>query len=256
MKRFSRPEAHAGRLRAGGTGNRGQALTEMLILLPVILLLLVAASDIGKLFVISGKSEIAARYTALRWFRHEPFEPIGALYPEPTDPLAIADQAGEIFFAGTLDDDDHSDDVMYYQMQGGLIGGDFRYEPPTFEVGFWDAMIFLLSLGTEILPVHANRVSFTYDLPYFPYGREHPLEPTMRTGAPFWGADSDPLGPYPLFTAKGDFVYIAEAFYGDGGEAFMDVLESYGLVRRIPVTVIDVGLSVLIFLILFFGGGG
>jgi len=246
------------RIRTRGAGNRGQALTEMLILLPVILLLLVAAADMGKLFVISGKSEIASRYIALRWFRHEPFQPLGSLYPEPADPLAIAGQVQELFFAGTIDDDDRADDVMYREMRrGGLIGGgDFRYDPPVFEVGFWDAMIYLLSMGTEVLPVRANRVSFTYDLPYFPYGREHPLQATQKTGPPFWGADDDPLGPYPLFTAKGDFVVIAESFYGGGGQAFLDVLQQYGLVRGIPQTVVDFALATLLFVILFLAGGG
>jgi hypothetical protein len=58
--------------------NEGQALVEMIVVMPVLLLLLLAAADMGKLFVISGKSEISARYIALSHFREAPF---GDAYP-------------------------------------------------------------------------------------------------------------------------------------------------------------------------------
>ena len=85
---------------------KGQALVELLVVLPVLLLLLLAAADMGKLFVISGKSEIAARYSALRHFRGAPF---GDIHPVHTRAVEIE----RIFFDGALADDP---DVTYQEL--------------------------------------------------------------------------------------------------------------------------------------------
>jgi hypothetical protein len=123
-------------------------------------------------------------------------------------------------------------------------------------VAFWDIMIALLNMGGDVLPINADRVSFTYDLPYFPYGREHPLKTTHKTGPPFWGADQDPLGPYPLFTAKGDFVTIAEAFDQDGGQEFIDIMVQNGLIQTVPLQMVGTAFIALLIFILSLGGGG
>lgn len=239
--------------RTEASSRRGQALVEMLILLPVILLLLLAVSDLGKLFVISGKSEIAARYSAFRWYRPGSFEPVGGLYEEPVSDAAAAGQIGAIFFEGSLEDSESSDeDVGYYPLSGGS-GGDFEYTIPEFSHEYWNAMLSLFNQGGEILPVAANRATFTYDLPFFPYGKTHPMRETENTG-PFWGDLEDPLGSWPLFTVKGDLVFINEAFYGDGGEAFLDMLISYGIIQDTPELVLEFGIGLLVLLFLLGGG--
>ena len=242
--------------------SRGQALVEMLVLLPVILLLLVASADLGKLFAISGKAEIASRYCALRWFRHAPFDPKGALYPEPsTAPPAtdVANQLQQIHFAGALDDDDGTSDVRYYQMRSRYWGADYQYAPPSFGSPFWDVMSFLLNNEGSILPMHVNRVAFSYDIPYFPYGRLHPLENTRRDDPAFWdpSGDDDPIGgPYPLFTAKGDFAAVCESFYGDGGENFLNMLEADGFFRTVAPETLSIAYVVIFVLLLYMSGGG
>ena len=237
------------------SSRRGQALVELLILLPAILLLLLAASDIGKLFVINGKSEIAARYGAFRWYRPGSFEPVGDMLLEPTSDEEAVWQLRKIFFEGSLDDTDTDDeDVGYYPLESGE-GGDFTYTPPSFPIEFWNAMLdLLIEEGNDILPISANRATFTYNIPLFPYGREHPLRDEVDT-APLWGELEDPLGTWPMFTAKGDLVYLNEAFYGEGGQAFMDMLIAYGIILDIPEETVELGIAILVFLMFWFGGG-
>jgi len=222
---------------------KGQALVELLILLPVLLMLLLAASDFGKLFVISGKTEVASRYGAARWYRSAPFDQIDTLYEEPGDAAEAADQMESMYFEGSLNDEEDDDDVGFYEMGEG----DFVYEPPDLGVPFWDAALDMFDGDNNIFPIKANRVTFTYNLPFFPYGREDPMEDTVTTGG-LWGdgIDPDPLGPYPLVTAKGDFVYVAEVFDQGGGDQFMDILKSYGLINDVALHALNLSIALIV----------
>ncbi len=193
---------------AGGKrlGTEGQALVELLVVLPVLLLLLLAASDIGKLFVISGKSEIAARYVALSHFREAPF---GDAYPGQTAPQEIE----RLFFDDALDDsgsgEDDEADVTYTE----LGGDDFDYEPGVAWDSFLRGLWYDLLGGLDLAPIRGVRSSFAYDLPDFPYGREHPMEQTQALPeAP------SPGGLAGVYEPSGNFVMLADSFSGDNGE--------------------------------------
>jgi len=100
-----------------GNSRRGQTMLEFLVLLPVLFLLLLATAEISRLFVISGKTEVAARYTALHLFRPEStpqghpganrynyyledvFDPD---HPETTSAMDVQQRVNEVFFEGVL----------------------------------------------------------------------------------------------------------------------------------------------------------
>lgn len=201
----------------------------MLVVLPVLLLILLAAADMGKFFVISGKSEIAARYVALSHFRQDPF---GDAYPTFT-------AAGEIeglFFNDSLDDgglpegqgsEDDDPDVTYEE----LGNEDMLYAPGQLGDPFLDALWDYVNSTTELAPIRGARSTFAYDLPFFPYGKEHPMEEARDlpgTSAPGRLAAS--------YDATGHFVYLADAFSGTQGQLLRVQMEAIWLAIGAQVT--------------------
>lgn len=197
------------RVRSRSGCRKGQALVEMLILLPVLLLLVLAASDIGKLFAILGKCEIAARYTALRVTRGSPFSTL--------DPAVAASEAERIFFLGTLDDEveegERPQDVAYRTPDSGYVLSGI--DDP-----FWNAL--WPDLGRlGVRPLEARRVRFTYDLISFPYRKWRLLpQPDDGGGSDAW------VSPIAFsYVARGNFVAQLDAFSGMSGRRIcMDLL--------------------------------
>ncbi len=189
--------------------NEGQALVEMLVVMPVLLLLLLAAADMGKLFVISGKSEIAARYIALSHFRDAPF---GDAYLTYT----AGQEIERLFFDDALDDDglpegqgsEADDPDVTYQELGNL-----PYAPGVLGDPWLDALWTYVNATAQLVPIRGARSTFTYDLPFFPYGREHPMEETRALqGAP------SPSRLAASYDATGNFVMLADSFSGADGD--------------------------------------
>jgi len=222
--------------------DRGQAMLEFLILLPVLLLLFLATAEIAKLFAISGKSEVASRYLALRYFRGGDMELPGHDFQDALNPAAAAEGADELFFEGALGDSDDADlDVGYQEFATGEAGI-FYYTPPPMDSAFWTVISTYFDPGHHIFPIRGHRVTYTYDLPFFPYKE--------MNAARVWGTDegADPMGPYPLYTAKGDFVVLTDTFSGDTSE-FLDMLAFTGLIISIPGGVVSAAIAIIVFLI-------
>ncbi len=196
--------------------NEGQALVEMLVVMPVLLLLLLGAAEMGKLFVVSGKTEIAARYVALSHFREAPF---GDAYPAHTAQQEIRD----LFFKDALDDSGPTDDgtdVIYQE----LVDDDLDYAPLFDDEilrTLWDEY---LDLTSPLIPIRGARCTFTYDVPFFPFGRENPMEETRPL-------EETPSGGLLAgsYDASGNFVMIADSFSGERGEVVRLMLEAAGL---------------------------
>jgi len=190
---------------------------ELLVVLPVLLLLLLAAADMGKLFVISGKSEIAARYSALRHFRGAPF---GDIHPVHTRAVEIE----RIFFDGALADDP---DVTYQELRDD----DLDYAPldigDPFLIWLWD----FFNITENLVPIRGVRSTFTYDLPFFPYGREHPMQETLPLqDAPAEGRLA------ARYDASGHFVVLTDSFSGDEGEELRLLMEAAHLIVGMRLT--------------------
>lgn len=209
-------------------GNEGQALVETIVVMPVLLLLLLAAADMGKLFVISGKSEISARYIALSHFREAPF---ADAYPAQTEGQEIE----RLFFDDALDDSglpaglgsEADDPDVNYQELGD---SDLVYAPGPFGdpflVSLWDFMN-----GNGLLPIRGARSAFTYDLPFFPYGREHPMEETRDLQiAP---SESRLAASYD---ATGNFVMLTSCYSGAHGQAIRTFLQNSSLILGAGIT--------------------
>ena len=183
--------------------NLGQALVETLVLLPVLLLLLVALSDMGKLAAVTGKCEIAARYLALRLSRGEPFQQI--------EPSSAAAEIERVFFQDTLDDEQEEggepQDVQYTSLP-------ILYSIAGIADPFWqDVWPNLWLMGFR--PVREKQVSFAYDLIYFPYRKWRLLpEPEGGSGAPEWVS---PISA--AYSAAGSFVVQSDALSGTSGQS-------------------------------------
>jgi hypothetical protein len=226
---------------------RGQALLEFLILLPVILLLFLATAEIAKLFAISGKSEVAARYLALRNFRGGPYDlretVQGPGFPDPLDPATTAENVNDIFFEGSLTDGDSDPlDTGYYEFIPGEVGI-FNYTPPDLGSNFWTIITRYFDPGEHLFPIRGHRVTYLYDLPFFPYKEMDDIRE--------WGDDdgADPLGPYDLYTAKGDFVVLTDTFSGNT-QTFLELVEATGLIYLIPQGLVSAGIALIIFFLL------
>jgi len=235
------------RLFEGGeydTSRRGQAMLEFLVVLPVLLLLFLATAEISRLFVISGKTEVAARYAALRLFRPENTPPTRTgnshnYYFEdefnPENPESMTDQQiarrlNDIFFEGVLDDpDDVVEDTRYYEFEPGDANGAFDWNNPWITDLIMQIIIASMRGNEQAFPIRGNRVTFEYNPPFFPHSEEHSYwDFKGSTGQSGW-EDPDPLADYPLYTAKGDFVMVAPTFAGDTGD-FLRAMESFGLI--------------------------
>ena len=207
---------------------RGQALVELLVVLPVLLLLLLAAADMGKLFVISGKSEIAARYIALRHFREAPF---GDIYPAQT----AGQEIERIFFDDALDDgglpegeaaEADDPDVTYEELgDEELVYAPLDLVSPLL-VAIWDAM----NVTDTLVPIRGVRSTFTYDLPFFPYGREHPMEQTSPLEA-----EPAPGRLAASYDASGNFVLLTDSFSGQQAQEFRVLLVAGGFLVAIDL---------------------
>lgn len=194
----------------------------MLVVLPVLLLLLLAAADMGKFFVISGKSEIAARYVALSHFRQAPF---GDAYPTYT----AAQEMERLFFDDALDDRSEEDepDVTYRE----LGNEDMLYAPGTLGDPFLDQLWDFVNSTTEMVPIRGARARFAYDLPFFPYGRDNPMEVSREL--------PDTASPGRLaasYDATGNFVVLADAFSGSQGDLLRMQMEAVWLAIGAQVT--------------------
>ena len=206
----------------GPRGNSGQALAEMLVVMPVLLLLLLAAAEMGKLFVISGKSEISARYIALSHFREVPFEDT---YPALTEGQEIEG----LFFDDALDDHSESDgpDVTFVEIPEHRLG----YEPEDLGDPLLIWLYGYMDVAPNLNPMRGVRSTFTYDLPFFPFGREHPteqtrdLEGTMSEGR--LAASYD---------AAGNFVFLGDSFSGPEGENLRLAMEAAGFIVETQIT--------------------
>jgi len=194
--------------------NEGQALVEMIVVMPVLLLLLLAAANIGKLFVISGKSEISARYVALSHFREAPF---GDAYPAYTARQEIE----RLFFDDALDDsglpegmssEADDPDVTYEELGNLDYVPDDHGDPLLIWLWAW------VNATNQLFPVRGARSTFTYDLPFFPEGE--------LSGS---GLDAS-------YDAVGNFVMLAESFSGAEGEQLRLALEAAHLIAGAQIT--------------------
>ena len=203
-------------------GNRGQALAEMIVVMPVLLLLLLAAAEMGKLFVISGKSEISARYIALSHFREVPF---GDAYPT----LPEGREIEGLFFDDALDDHSESDDpdVTFVEIPEDQLG----YEPEDLGDPLLIWLWAYMDAAPNLNPMRGARSTFTYDLPSFPYGREHPTEGTRDLEGPM--SEGRLAASYD---ATGNFVFLGDSFSGPEGEMLRFAMVGAGLIIGAQIT--------------------
>lgn len=201
----------------------GQALLELLILLPVFLLLILAASDVGKLFAISGKCEIAARYSALKVARGQ------------MDPTEAARTVEDLFFRGTLDD--------RFEEPGDPQDVEETARTEQYSTDYFDSFPRLSSLPIE--SVEGREVRFAYDLSPFPY-RKWRLLPRAEGGTE---ESSSPLEAQ--YTALGHFIGHIDDFSGvRGAEIQLDLLSPIGIIP-LTKTVADLMLiAYILFLLL------
>lgn len=197
----------------------GQALLELLILLPVFLLLILAASDVGKLFAISGKCEIAARYSALKVARGQ------------MDPTEVARTVEDRFFRGALNDrfDEPGDpqDVEATSLNVRYSTGYFRSFPAL-------ALLPLENAGGQ-------EVRFAYDLSPYPY-RKWRLLP--KAG----GGTEESSSPFEAqYSASGHFVGHIDDFSGASGNRIrLLLLNPVGI---IPLTKTMADLMLIVYIL-------
>jgi hypothetical protein len=110
-------------------------------------------------------------------------------------------------------------------------------------IWLWD----YVNLTDALVPIRGARSTFTYDLPFFPYGREHPTEETREL--------QDTLSPGRLaasYDATGNFVMLADSFSGQHGQDLRLTMEAIGFITgvelSIPNMVALVGVLWIIFL--------
>jgi len=221
----------------------GQALVELLILLPVLLLLFLGTTEIAKLFAISGKTEVAARYLALRHFRNVPFALPGHDYTAPLEEEEDypSDLVKGVFFEGPLlNPDDTYQPTIGYEEFGST---DFDYMPPDTDNPLWDIAI-AVDEHNDLLRIRAHRVTFTDELTdqegnpsRFPFG--------WRKLPGMWSESSGPVGP---LTAVGDFVVLTDTFSGDTAE-FLDLLAANGLILAVAPGMVSAAIAIIIYLI-------
>ncbi len=205
-----------------GRGPGGQALLELLILLPVFLLLILAASDLGKLFAISGKCEIGARYSALKVARGQ------------MNPAEVASVVEDRFFRGVLDDRfDEPGDPQDLEETALTI---------PYSTDYFDSFPSLssLPLGT----IEGREIRFAYDLSPFPY-RKWRLLPRADGGI------EESASPIEArYTASGHFVGYIDDFSGArGAEIQLALLSPIGIIP-LTKTVADLMLIVYILYLL------
>ena len=83
----------------------------------------------------------------------------------------------------------------------------------------------------DLMPISGARSAFTYDLPFFPYGREHPMEETRDLqGAP---SESRLAASYD---ATGNFVMLTACFSGQYGQDIRIFLQNSGLIMGVGIT--------------------
>lgn len=201
----------------------GQALLELLLLLPVFLLLILAASDLGRLFAISGKCEIAARYSALKVARGQ------------MDPTEVARTVEDRFFRGTLDDRFEEPDDPQDVEESELA--------EAYSTDYFDSFPRLSFLPIE--SIEGRQIRFVYDLSPFPY-RKWRLLPRAEGGTE---ESSSPLEAQ--YTAVGHFLGHIDDFSGArGAEIQLELLSPIGIIP-LTKTVADLMLiAYILFLLL------
>jgi hypothetical protein len=110
-------------------------------------------------------------------------------------------------------------------------------------IWLWD----YVNVTDELVPIRGTRSTFTYDLPFFPYGREEPMEATQdlqETASPGRLAAS--------YDATGNFVMLADSFSGEHGQDLRLAMEAIGFITgvqlSIPTMIALVGVLWIIFL--------
>ena len=221
--------------------HQGQALVEMLVLLPVLLLLLLAVSDMGKLAAISGKCEIAARYTALAMARGEPFASRGGA--GELDPSSVASEVERTFFQGSLDDEveegSEPQDVRY-------LSPDVFYPISDISSDLWRGLwpnLWVVGLR----PIRHEKILFDYNLTYFPYRKWRSLPQPEGAGGP-----AEWMSPIASeYDAEGNFVAQLDAFTGESGERVRPLMLGIGGVIPFTATLGDIYLILAVLAILF-----
>ena len=189
--------------------NKGQALIETLILLPVIFLLLLGAADFNMLAVISAKVEIASRYNALQNAFGDRFH-YDRPFPDSHSALLLAEEAEWLFFDDTLDDgpdavETDDPDVTHHH----FTHEELPYDVPETVSLAWQ-MVFQALSSYDINYIHGNQVFFDYDLLGFPFHR-YPWLPDDTVSPGFTSELA------PDYALHGDFVVLADPFSGNTG---------------------------------------
>jgi len=197
----------------------GQALLELLILLPVFLLLILAASDLGKLFAISGKCEIAARYSALKIARGQ------------MDPAEAARVVEATFFRGTLDD--------RFEEPGDPQDVEESALSVPYTISYFDSFPHLSWLPPRA--VQGRLIRFAYDFAPFPY-RKWRLLPRAEGGTE---EASSPI--QAQYRALGHFIGHIDDFSGpSAAEVQLRLLSPIGI---IPLTTTVADLMLLVYIL-------
>ena len=200
--------------------SNGQAMIEILILLPVLLLLLLGAANLNLLSVINGKAEIAARYSGLKHALGERFE-LNPYYPPANLATEVASRMEWIFYDDTLDDGKSAFRGEGIGIEGddpdvSYVNPDLAYTPLPLNVVSWDTMFATLSLSLEL--IHGSQAVYAYDFPPFPFYKWILLPDAKNP-------DGDSRSPIePIISVHGDFVVLADPLMGDlftgGGSGF------------------------------------
>jgi hypothetical protein len=148
-----------------------------------------------------------------------------------------------LFFDDALNDHSDDPDVTYQELKGE----DLLYAPGNLGDPWLDMLWDYVNATEELVPIRGTRSTFTYDLPFFPYGREHPMEETRDL--------EDTMSPSRLaasYDVSGNFVVLADAFSGAQGDLIRVQMEAIwlaiGAEASLPAWAAIVGVMWLIFL--------
>ena len=114
---------------------------------------------------------------------------------------------------------------------GKNVHDDLAYTPldmgDPFLIWLWD----FFNITENLVPIRGVRSTFTYDLPFFPYGREHPMQETLPLqDAPAEGRLA------ARYDASGHFVVLTDSFSGDEGEELRLLMEAAHLIVGMRLT--------------------
>jgi len=213
-------------------------MTEILILLPLLLMLLLGAATLNLLAVINGKAEIAARYSGLKLAFPNRF-----LYqePSPLDAANAADVASRmewIFYDDTLDDgkfaalgegvgvEGDDPDVSYHK----FTRTELPYTALQLNVDAWNSLFTVLEPRMQM--IHGSKATYRFNFPAFPFTKWIYL-PDAENPA------GDPIPAMAsVYAVHGDFVVLGDHFSGQSGvEAQALLLAGAGIVPVPPTAI-------------------